>query len=69
MTIADLFRTESKEHARLFDLALIALGSALVAVAAQIEVPFRPVPVTGQTLAVLQILSLALSLHCSRKKS
>ncbi len=37
------------------DLVLIAAGTALVAIAAQIEVPLWPVPVTGQTLAVLLV--------------
>lgn len=35
------------------DATLVATGALLVAVAAQIEVPLWPVPVTGQTLAVL----------------
>ena len=37
------------------DIALIAAGAALTAVAAQIAVPLWPVPVTGQTLAVLLV--------------
>lgn len=37
------------------DLVLIGAGTALVAIAAQIEVPLWPVPVTGQTLAVLLV--------------
>ncbi|MES2169156.1 MAG: biotin transporter BioY [Actinomycetota bacterium] len=35
------------------DVVLIAAGAALTAVAAQIAVPLWPVPITGQTLAVL----------------
>lgn len=35
------------------DVVLVAAGAALVAVAAQISVPLWPVPITGQTLAVL----------------
>lgn len=35
------------------DIVLIAAGAALTAVAAQIAVPLWPVPITGQTLAVL----------------
>ena len=34
---------------------LILVGSLLLAVSAQIKIPFYPVPVTGQTLAVLLI--------------
>jgi biotin transport system substrate-specific component len=41
------------------DVLLVVLGSALVAVLAQISVrlPFTPVPVTGQTLAVLLVVA------------
>ena len=35
------------------DVVLVAAGAALTAVAAQISVPLWPVPITGQTLAVL----------------
>lgn len=35
------------------DLVLVAAGAALTAIAAQISVPLQPVPITGQTLAVL----------------
>ena len=34
---------------------LIVFGSLLLAVSAQIKIPFYPVPVTGQTLVVLLI--------------
>ncbi|WP_309617385.1 biotin transporter BioY [Salinibacterium sp.] len=37
------------------DAVLIAAGAALTAVAAQIAVPLWPVPITGQTLAVLLV--------------
>ena len=36
-------------------LVLVLAGSALLALSAQISVPFYPVPVTGQTLVVLMI--------------
>jgi biotin transport system substrate-specific component len=44
----------------LYDLALIALGSALIALSARvaIPIPFSPVPVTGQTFAVLLVGAL-----------
>jgi len=35
------------------DIAFIAAGAAFTAVAAQLSVPLWPVPITGQTLAVL----------------
>lgn len=40
---------------RVMDVALIVAGAALTAVSAQITVPLWPVPVTGQTLAVLLV--------------
>ena len=36
-------------------IVLVLAGSALLAISAQIAVPFYPVPVTGQTLVVLMI--------------
>lgn len=43
----------------LYQLLLVVAGSLLLAVSAQIQVPFWPVPVTMQTLAVL-LLGIAL---------
>lgn len=37
------------------DLVLVSAGAALVAIAAQVVVPLWPVPITGQTLAVLLV--------------
>lgn len=37
------------------DIVLIAAGAALTAIAAQVQVPLWPVPITGQTLAVLLV--------------
>jgi biotin transport system substrate-specific component len=37
------------------DALLVVAGTALVAVSAQVEVPLWPVPVTGQTLAVMLV--------------
>ncbi|MGV8896462.1 MAG: biotin transporter BioY [Rhodoglobus sp.] len=50
-TLAD--RVISRTLAR--DVALVVAGAALTAVSAQIAVPLWPVPVTGQTLAVLLV--------------
>ena len=36
-------------------LFLVIAGSALISLSAQVEVPWYPVPVTGQTLMVLLI--------------
>jgi biotin transport system substrate-specific component len=40
------------------DLSLILLGSLFVALFAQIEIPMLPVPITGQTFAVLLVGAL-----------
>jgi biotin transport system substrate-specific component len=37
------------------DVVLVAAGAALVSLAAQLVVPMYPVPITGQTLAVLLV--------------
>ncbi len=57
MTYADLLRPRTRPLARLYDLAAVVGGSLLVALAAQIALPlpFSPVPVTAQTLAVLLV--------------
>jgi biotin transport system substrate-specific component len=50
-TLADQFITRSIAT----DAALVVAGAAVTAVAAQIAVPLWPVPITGQTLAVLLV--------------
>jgi biotin transport system substrate-specific component len=59
-TYADVLRPAAKSRALTYDLALILGGSLLVALGAQIAVylPFSPVPITGQTLAVLLVGAL-----------
>ncbi len=37
------------------DITLVVLGAAFTAVLAQISIPLQPVPITGQTLAVLLV--------------
>ncbi len=39
----------------LLDAVLVVAGAALVALAAQIRIPFDPVPITGSTFAVLLV--------------
>jgi biotin transport system substrate-specific component len=57
MTYADVLRPTTRSHALLYDLGLVLSGSLFIALSAQFAVPlpFSPVPVTGQTLAVLMI--------------
>ena len=59
-TYADLRRPGEQRAALLYDAALILAGSWLVALCARIAIPlpFSPVPVTAQTLAVLLIGAL-----------
>jgi biotin transporter BioY len=59
-TVADLLRPCEKRRAGFYDIALIIGGSLLIALCAQIKIllPFSPVPVTGQTFAVLMIGAL-----------
>ena len=56
-TVVDLWRPCEKARAALYDLALIVGGSLLLAVSAQLAVGF-PVPITGQTFAILMLAAL-----------
>ncbi len=47
--------SRSRAWAFVADAGLIATGVALVALAAQVAIPFWPVPLTGQTFAVLLV--------------
>ncbi len=57
MTYADVLRPTARSHAFLYDVVLVLSGSLFIALSAQfaIPLPFSPVPVTGQTLAVLMV--------------
>ncbi|MCD4685112.1 MAG: biotin transporter BioY [Anaerolineae bacterium] len=57
MVYADLARPATKRPALLYDLLMVFGGAVFVALSAQAAVylPFSPVPVTGQTLAVLLV--------------
>lgn len=56
-TYADVLRPSKKIYAGFYDLALVIGGSLLIALSAQIAVGY-PVPITGQTFAVLMIGAL-----------
>lgn len=62
MTFVDVLQPSvmPRRAAWLYDVALVSGGSLFVALAAQIAIPlpFSPVPLTGQTLAVLLIGAL-----------
>jgi biotin transporter BioY len=55
VTYAGLFRPSGRVHAGLYDIALIIGGSLFIAASARLKIflPFSPVPITGQTFAVL----------------
>ena len=59
-TIAGVFRPSEKNLARFYDITLIIGGSVFIALSANIAIrlPFSPVPVTGQTFAVLLVGAL-----------
>lgn len=59
-TVADLLRPCEKRRAVFYDVALIVGGSLLIALCAQVKIWlwFSPVPITGQTFAVLMIGAL-----------
>ena len=56
-TIAAVFRPTGERLAMVYDIALIVAGSLFIAASAQVAVilPISPVPVTGQTFAVLMV--------------
>lgn len=51
---ADIFRPSEKARALIYDVVLIIIGSLVIAASAQIAIGW-PVPITGQTFAVLMI--------------
>jgi biotin transport system substrate-specific component len=59
-TVADLLRPSEKRLAGFYDVTLIIGGSLLIGLCAHAKLwlPFSPVPVTGQTFAVLMIGAL-----------
>ncbi|MCS6908286.1 MAG: biotin transporter BioY [Anaerolineales bacterium] len=60
MTLTTLFRPAEKKAALVYQLSLVLAGSWLIALAAQVSIPlpFSPVPITGQTFAVLLVGAL-----------
>lgn len=48
-------RPSDRARAFALDAALVVAGAAVVALLAQVEVPLWPVPITGQTLAVVVV--------------
>jgi len=59
-TFADIFRPDERTSAFIYDAIIIICGSLLVGLSAQVKIylPFSPVPITGQTFAVLMLGAL-----------
>lgn len=55
ITYVDIIRPSKRLYAIAYDLFLVVAGSILLALSAKVSfyIPFSPVPVTGQTFAVL----------------
>ncbi|MGD0552945.1 MAG: biotin transporter BioY [Sedimentisphaerales bacterium] len=59
-TVVDVFRPDEKISAVLYDAIVIICGSLILGFSSQIKVylPISPVPITGQTFAVLMLAAL-----------
>jgi len=59
-TVIDVFRPDEKISAGFYDVIVIICGSLILGLSAQVKVylPFSPVPITGQTFAVLMLTAL-----------
>ena len=59
-TVVDVFRPDEKISAILYDAIVVICGSLILCLSAQVKVylPFSPVPITGQTFAVLMLAAL-----------
>ena len=59
-TYADILRPQEQQKSWAYDALLVLGGSLLIAASAQlaIHVPFSPVPITGQTFAVIFLAAL-----------
>jgi biotin transport system substrate-specific component len=60
LSIAEVFRPRSDRAALVYDVSLITAGSMIIALSAQLAfvTRFSPVPITGQTFAVLMLGAL-----------
>ncbi len=56
-TVADIWRPSEKSRAGIYDLILVFAGLVFIGLSAQLAIGF-PIPVTGQTFAVLMIGAL-----------
>ena len=59
-TIADVFRPGDRTRGIIYDAIIVICGSLILCLSAQVKVylPISPVPITGQTFAVLMLAAL-----------
>ena len=59
-TVVDVFRPDEKISASFYDAMVIICGSLILGLSSQVKVylPISPVPITGQTFAVLMLAAL-----------
>jgi len=59
-TIADVFRPGDRTRGIIYDVVIVAFGALILGFSAQVKVylPISPVPITGQTFAVLMLAAL-----------
>jgi biotin transporter BioY len=59
-TVVDVFRPDEKISAALYDAIVVICGALILGLSAQVKVylPISPVPITGQTFAVLMLAAM-----------
>jgi biotin transport system substrate-specific component len=59
-TIADVFRPAEKTRGIIYDVTVVIFGALILGLSAQVKVylPISPVPITGQTFAVLMLAAM-----------
>jgi len=58
MTVAEVFRPGAKAAGAVYDIVLVLAAAQIIALSAQISFWIGPVPITGQTFAVLMLAAL-----------
>jgi hypothetical protein len=64
MNYTNIFHPQSSTNSRTMNIVLVITASWMIALSAQIsfQLPFSPVPVTGQTLIVLLVLGFPIAI-------
>lgn len=58
LTYADICKPRNIATRWVYEILLVLIGTALIAVSAKVQIPMWPVPITAQTFAVLLIAAL-----------